>query len=181
MAKKKKTIEEAFVQAAPKEKKITLEPGLLFRAPEDNDAHDYQPSWDYMVQTHPDEELAALASEAAKRIYQRTKQPFECWACELPAGAVAMYINGTCGYPVVLLDLEMHRDHTDQFYKSIDHELKHAVQEMEGRDFDEDEAEDDLSEIPDDCKSCERIGNHRGGALSHAGAFYNLQVWEAPD
>jgi 8-oxo-dGTP pyrophosphatase MutT (NUDIX family) len=126
----------------------TDEPGLLFRAPEDNTAHDYQPSWDYMVQTHPDPELAALASEAAKRIYQRTKQPFECWACELPAGAVAMYINGTCGYPVVLLDLEMHRDHTDQFYKSIDHELKHAVQEREGRDFDEDEAEDDLSEIP---------------------------------
>lgn len=58
--------------------------------------------------------------------------------------AVAMYIDGTCGYPVVLVDLEAHRGYENQLGKSIDHELKHAIQENEGREYDEDEAEDDF-------------------------------------
>ena len=125
------------------------EPGLLFRAPEDNQHHDYDPQWDYIVDENPDPQLAALATAAAKGIYRRTKQPFEVWAVTFSDDpdqndAVAMYIDGTCGYPVILLDLEKHRGYEDQFWKSIDHELKHALQEAEGRYYDEDEAEDDF-------------------------------------
>jgi hypothetical protein len=54
-----------------------------------------------------------------------------------------MYIDGTCGYPVVLVDLNKHRGYENQIGKSIDHELKHAIQDAEGRDYDEEEAEED--------------------------------------
>jgi hypothetical protein len=120
------------------------EPGLLWRAPEDNGHHDYQPSWDYEPREEHDPEFAKLAIRAAQSEYQRTKQPFELWDVDLThTGAVAMYINGTCGYPVVLVDLEAHRGYEDQLGKSINHELKHAIQEREGREYDEDEAESD--------------------------------------
>jgi hypothetical protein len=120
------------------------EPGLLWRAPEDNQAHDYQPSWDYEPREHSDPDLAELAVKVAKGIYTNSKQPFELWDVDLShLGAVAMYINGTCGYPVVLVDLEAHREYQDQIGKSIYHELKHAIQDSEGREFDEDEAEED--------------------------------------
>jgi hypothetical protein len=124
------------------------EPGLLFRAPEDNQHHDYKPQWDYIVDENPNSEFAQLATAAARGIYKRTKEPFEVWAVKFTADedqsdAVAMYVYGTCGYPVILLDLERHRGYEDQLGKSIDHELKHALQEAEGRNFDEDEAEED--------------------------------------
>lgn len=119
------------------------EPGLLWRAPEPNERHDYQPSWDYEPRENSDPELAHLAVEIAKRIYQRTKQPFELWDVDLShLGSVATYIDGTCGYPVVLIDLEAHRGYEDQIGKSIDHELKHAVQDCEQREYDETEAEE---------------------------------------
>ena len=120
------------------------EPGLLWRAPEDNERHDYQPSWDYEPREEHDPELARLAVDVAQRIYQRSKTPFELWDVDLThLGAVARYINGTCGYPVILVDLEAHREYEDQIGKSIDHELKHAIQDSEGREFNEDEAEED--------------------------------------
>src|ERR1035437_499551 len=114
--------------------KTASEPGLLFRAPEDNQHHDYQPSWDYEIDECPDRKLAQIASTAAQNIYSRGKEPFELWACKLEPDAVAIYIDGTCGYPVVLVDLEKHRGYEDQIGKSIAHELKHAIQDAEGRD-----------------------------------------------
>jgi len=122
----------------------TDEPGLLWRAPEDNQSHDYQPSWDYEPRANSDPELAKIAIQAAAGIYRNTKEPFELWDVDMAErGAVGMYINGTCGFPVVFVDLEAHRGYEDQIFKTIDHELKHAVQDSEGRDFDEDEAEED--------------------------------------
>jgi len=44
----------------------------------------------------------------------------------------SMYIDGTCGYPVILIDLEAHRGYEDQIGKSINHELRHAIQDAEG-------------------------------------------------
>jgi chemotaxis protein histidine kinase CheA len=120
------------------------EPGLLWRAPEDNQSHDYQPSWDYEPRENSDPELVKIAIQAATGIYRNTKEPFELWDVDMShLGAVAMYIDGTCGYPVVFVDLEAHRDYKDQIAKSIYHELKHAVQDSEGREYDENEAEED--------------------------------------
>jgi hypothetical protein len=120
------------------------EPGLLWRAPEDNECHDYQPAWDYEPRAQQDPELAAIAIQCAEGEYQRTKQPFELHDVNLTHfGAVAMYIDGTCGYPVVLIDLEAHRGEERQIGKSINHELKHAIQDDEEREYDEEEAEAD--------------------------------------
>lgn len=125
-------------------KQAAKEPGLIFRAPEDNQHHDYQVAWDYVVRENSDPNLMRFAQQVAKGAYQNTKQPFELWDVDLSdEGAVAMYIDGTCGYPVVLIDLEAHREYQDQIGKSIYHELKHAIQDAEGRSYDEDEAEED--------------------------------------
>jgi 8-oxo-dGTP pyrophosphatase MutT (NUDIX family)/GNAT superfamily N-acetyltransferase len=124
------------------------EPGLLWRAPEDNERHDYQPSWDYEPRAEQDPELAAIAIQCAKSEYQRTKQPFELHDVDLShLDAVAMYIDGTCGYPVVLIDLEAHRGEERQIGKSINHELKHAIQDADKREYDEEEAEAPISRI----------------------------------
>jgi hypothetical protein len=128
--------------------KVASEPGLLFRAPETNDRHDYHPNWDYEINENPDPKLARLATDAAKGIYNNRKTcPFEVWAVDLNTArdvdAIAIYVHGTSGFPVILLDLEKHLGYEDQFAKSIYHELKHAVQDAEGRDYDEDDAEDD--------------------------------------
>lgn len=117
-----------------------MEPGLLFRAPEQNLAHDYEPNWDYEVDENPDPALAKLAADVAKKIYERTKYPFELWACNLD-DSVGIYVDGTGGYPVILIDLEQHRGYENQIGQTINHELKHAEQDQEGRDYDEDEAE----------------------------------------
>jgi hypothetical protein len=120
------------------------EPGLLWRAGEANNHHDYQPSWDYEPRAENDPELAQIAVQCAKGEYERFKQPFELWDVDLShTNAVAMYIDGTCGYPVVLIDLEAHRGYEKGIGKSINHELKHSIQEAEGREYDEDEAESD--------------------------------------
>jgi len=140
-----KKAEKAIRRVFPQLKKASAdEPGLLWRAPEDNERHDYQPSWDYEPRAQQDPELAAIAVMCAKGEYQRTKQPFELHDVDLShLEAVAMYIDGTCGYPVLLIDLEAHRDHPKGIGKSIDHELRHAIQEREGREYDEEEAEAD--------------------------------------
>ena len=118
------------------------EPGLLYRAPEENDCHDYDPSWEYEVDESPDKALARMATSVARGIYKNTKQPFELWACKLDPNTVAVYVDGTGGYPVILIDLEKHRDYQDQIGKTIYHELKHAEQDQNQCGYDEDEAED---------------------------------------
>ena len=144
MKKAQKAVRRVFPQF---KSASTDEPGLLWRAPEDNERHDYQPTWDYEPRAEQDPELAAIAIQCAKGEYQRTKQPFELHDIDLShLGAVAMYIDGTCGYPVILIDLEAHRGYEDQIGKSINHELRHAIQDAEGRDYDEDEAEDAMKE-----------------------------------
>jgi hypothetical protein len=140
-----KKAEKAVRRVFPQFKSASAdEPGLLWRAGEANDHHDYQPSWDYEPRAESDPALVQLAVRSAQGEYQRTKQPFELWDVDLThTGAVAMYIDGTCGYPVVLVDLEAHRGYENQIGKSINHELKHAIQEGEGREYDEEEAEAD--------------------------------------
>lgn len=115
----------------------------IFRAPEENLCHDYAPSWDYNLDESPDPALAGMAARVAKMIYERSKQPFELWACKLDEGTAALYIDGTGGFPVICIDLEKHRDYRDQIGKTIYHELKHAEQDQNGCEYDEDEAEED--------------------------------------
>jgi GNAT superfamily N-acetyltransferase len=118
--------------------------GLLYRAPEEQLAHDYHPSWDQIEDENINPEAAAIVKKICERIYSETQMPFEVWAVQLPKEAVAMYINGTSGYPVILLDLAKHVGYEDQYWQSIVHELRHAEQEANSEgdaNFDEEEAE----------------------------------------
>jgi GNAT superfamily N-acetyltransferase/RNA:NAD 2'-phosphotransferase (TPT1/KptA family) len=127
------------------------EPGLLFRSPGTSDRNnDYNPNWDYEVEENPPVDLVVIAKRASESLYTKLKQQgiidgwmfgFEVWAVNLKENAVAMYINGTYDFPVILIDLEKHRGYEDQIGKSIQHELRHAVQESKEEDFDEDDAE----------------------------------------
>ena len=115
-------------------------PVLIWRAPEDQSAHDYDPSWDYELAAPPTPDQSRLVATMANALYKSSGQPFEVYAADL-GDAVAMYISGTSGYPCILIDINGHKGYEDQFYQSMAHELQHGVQEHEGRDFDEDEAE----------------------------------------
>lgn len=130
------------------------EPGLLFRAGNEVDkGHDYDPAWDYEIDETPPQELAAIAQKVCQSYYAELQRKgiiddwmfgFEVWAANLGEhDAVAMYINGTYSWPVVLIDLRAHQGYADQIGKSIYHELIHAVQESKDEEFDEDTAEDD--------------------------------------
>lgn len=137
--------------------KTAGEPGLLFRSPETPDrSNDYHPEQDadsYPIDKRPPAELARMATEVCRHIYEDLKRKkvidtwmfgFEVWACDLSQwGAVATYINGTYDFPVILIDLRQHSGYEDQIGKTIWHELKHAEQQSRGEEgFDEDEAED---------------------------------------
>jgi len=119
-------------------------PVLLWRAPGDDHraTHDYDPSWDYELATPPTPQEATQVAQLAQRLHENTRLPFEVWAADLSdTGAVAMFCNGTGGFPVILLDIHGHKGYEDQYYQSMAHELQHGIQEQDGRDFDEDEAE----------------------------------------
>ena len=125
------------------------EPGLLFRS-EGMKNHDYEPSWDYEIDEFPDSKLAKFTAEVAERVYKSLIKNktidkyflgFEVWAAILPEDSCAMYIDGTYDFPVVLIDLKKHRKYKNQIGQSIYHELKHAIQDSEGTEYDEDEAE----------------------------------------
>lgn len=127
------------------------EAGLLFRSDGDK-SHDYNPNWDYNVDENPPAEAARIARDASAKIYadlvakgviDQAMFGFEVWAVKLENNAVGMYISGTYDFPVVLVDLNKHRGYEDQIEKTIRHELKHAVQQSEDRELDEDEAEAD--------------------------------------
>jgi hypothetical protein len=89
----------------------------------------------------PSIEQMQFAARVAERIFELTAIPFELHAFT-SKDAIGTYIHGTSGFPVILIDLEAHVDYEDQIGQTIYHELEHSLQEFEGRDFNEDEAED---------------------------------------
>ena len=118
------------------------EPGLLWRAPGDNGTHDYSPYWDKEVDEEPDPEMAKMVAQHAQGIYDKTDRlRLRCGPCITPEDRVAEFASGTGSWPVVMMDLERHRGYEDQLHQSLQHELMHGRQEFEGRDMDEDEAE----------------------------------------
>lgn len=108
-------------------------------------SHDYDPVWDYEVVQLPPENLNVLAAqEAANRAFAETEQSFRLYYVKDLNGAMGRYVNGTESFPVIVLDNEIFSqllDPEQEIYETIRHELRHAEQEREGLDFDEDDAE----------------------------------------
>lgn len=121
-------------------------------------SHDYDASWDYDV-IEPPADVKPFIDDVAKRIREqllpklRVFKDFEiAYASEIPGKGLATYVDGTYSQPVIVIDVEEHREVTRKlgepagfFYAglemSIIHELGHALQEAYGLTYDEDEAE----------------------------------------
>lgn len=119
--------------------------------------HDYDPEQDYVLRydqfDHP------LIQQAQQRLNELAARPDTPMNPERPgrvfpadlskAGpnpasedGVATYCNGTYNEPCILFDVDAHKGYEDQVGKSVEHEVAHAIQDWNGHDFDEDEAED---------------------------------------
>lgn len=125
------------------------------------DTHDYDFNWDYEISGKSvDKKLKKLSEEVAAKLMADLVPKiglFVGFETEYLNGisttegpdAVAVYVNGTSGFPMIGIDLAMLKKQglsdTGMVFElttSIAHELAHAIQESEGLEYDEDEAED---------------------------------------
>ena len=129
--------------------------------------HDYQPHWDY----EEEEDLFKYSTlvnafgQAKEEIEMLVLSSFDfCdgfdvfFAKNIPRDKIAMYVDGTYSHPVIIVDLEAIDKAMDKHYvrgqeeqiarDTIMHELTHAVQEAEGREYDEEEAEGSIIDFP---------------------------------
>jgi len=111
-------------------------------------AHDLDPRDDYEIRvdqlSHP---LLQEAERHIARILSGEDAFFERAhvypAREGMGQSVGMYCVGTYVEPVILIDIDAHSGYEEQIIITVEHELRHAMQEWEDpdTDFDEDDAE----------------------------------------
>lgn len=114
----------------------------VWTADESQKNHDYHP-FDGYEPVVPGEVEQWAAVEAAERAYRETGIAFELYFVE-NIEPLGIYVNGTESYPTVLVSADACDNFVDPtvfIYDTIRHELQHAVQEREGLEFDEDDAE----------------------------------------
>ena len=124
--------------------------------------HDYDPSWDYQIRFElRHSRLALLAQAVAAKTSVDHRLPW-AEARVYPAdleGPLAVYVNGTSGAPVVVIDLAAHTRYIEEIglqeqdlelvvADSVLHELRHAYQEAHEWPYDETEAERGSQRIP---------------------------------
>lgn len=114
--------------------------------------HDYDPRWDYDVREdlfdHP---YQVAAQHRMDELAQRSDTPFlhgHVYPWDSDGKSAAVYCNGTSGEPCVMFDPLLHERMDQEGYgnqsaKTVDHEVRHAMQEHEdpNTDFNEDDAE----------------------------------------
>lgn len=107
--------------------------------------HDYDPRWDYLVRTeYLDHPLIKRGRDILDDLSRRDDSCFKVahvFPAELSDDIVACYCSGTYAEPVILIDISAHKDHWDQLYVTLRHEIEHALQESRGEDMNEDGAE----------------------------------------
>ena len=131
--------------------------------------HDYNPEWDYTRDPRPYPKAIQAFESAAKSIRGRLpalfNHSFDNFTLFYTSddlgtggdGALAVYANGTYSEPVIIVNsrsiTRSHKEINEEFpihnqisldyiaYTTLLHELKHAEQEADARDWDEDEAE----------------------------------------
>lgn len=112
--------------------------------------HDYQADWDYEVVERPKGKMMQAFLQAAQDIQNKHmdyfKNYFKRFSIQFvknSGGGLARYVNGTDGEPVVVVDLRVcaktQRELKDDFslyqvaITTFMHELRHAMQDAEGR------------------------------------------------
>jgi len=124
--------------------------------------HDYDPTWDYEVRFeqryHPTVQKAQGLIEQISSEHPVPWQEGRVYPADLE-GPLAVFVSGTNGAPVVLLDLDAHHStgleiglNPDEIESavldSLIHELRHAYQEAHDWAMDETEAEHGSARIP---------------------------------
>ena len=119
--------------------------------------HNYDISWDYMLDDYVDVKQLSLLKGLVKDIKRDTLpllkafKSFEVYPIILCDGILGVYCFGTSSRPIIGVDIGNILVACEE-YKNISfelalktiilHELKHAWQEWNDKEFDEDEAED---------------------------------------
>lgn len=118
------------------------------------ESHDYKADWDYdVMEPQPSEFLELVQALRSEINAQFPNAPWKSWEAVAVephslGDAVARYVDGTYSRPVLVVDWLAHWEvgprRWEALRDTIIHELRHATQESEERDPDEDEAEHGL-------------------------------------
>lgn len=120
--------------------------------------HDYDASWDYEIDEHPEKSnllpiVKSVVEEINKKILPHVPEINGIkiqYIIEEDKEIVARYINGTGNNPVFVLDLQNISQSAKEYGVNVGtdlsttlvHELAHAIQDIYGLDFNEDQAEE---------------------------------------
>lgn len=100
--------------------------------------HDYDPEWDYKLRyDQMDHPMIQQANQRLQELAKRDdtpmnpERPGRVFPAELPENTVALYCSGTYQEPCILFNVNAHQGYEDQVNKTVDHEVRHAMQEAD--------------------------------------------------
>ncbi len=122
-------------------------------------SHDYDPNWDYEIYNDSDTEeevktfVAQMIAQWEASLFSKLKlfRTVKVHFGSLGTKLIAIYVNGTYTEPVIIVDIFNIKDTCKEIGDenqclthvavSILHEIGHAMQEAQGKEFNEDDAE----------------------------------------
>jgi hypothetical protein len=118
--------------------------------------HDYNPNWDYKIDTIPDKSLVLISEEVMNDINQKLIPEIGMGKAKVAyikndkTNAIARYIFGTAPYPVFVINLEAISREVEEnggnigreIEMTLVHELGHAIQDWMNIEMEEDQAEE---------------------------------------
>jgi hypothetical protein len=118
--------------------------------------HDYDPAWDYDIDTDTDKQIVNYVESYINDLKSNLLpkigfiQNIKIGYIKREDDAIALYINGTQPWAVILINIEGTKEAIQQYggriedaiEMSIVHEIGHAIQEGMDLEFDEEQAEE---------------------------------------
>lgn len=111
--------------------------------------HEYDPDWDYDIQmSHLNHPVIQRAQKHLEHLAELDSTPFtpdhpgRVFPVDLTyRNDVGVYCSGTYMEPCILIDVEAHDD-IMEIERTVNHEVKHAIQESQGSSLNETDAEE---------------------------------------
>jgi len=118
--------------------------------------HDYNPSWDYEIDTSPDQNIVNFVNNYIEKI-KKDILPETGFIQDIKPAFIkgdnnylAKYINGTYSHTIIVVNIEAIKEASKKYKVNIEdtvettilHELAHAIQDGTGLEFNEEQAED---------------------------------------
>lgn len=118
--------------------------------------HDYDPAWDYDIESKPEEAFVKIVDEVMKEINEELIPQIgmgkakEAYIKNNAGDRMGLYIYGTAPHPVFAIDLEGIKKAVEEYGSNVGvaiettliHELGHAIQDWMGIPMDGHEAEE---------------------------------------